>query len=143
MARKALLALVVLVVAAIGLAGISALLAARDDSTVTPAAGPGVTRTVVRGPDTLVGDNQPITPGNVVLFYSDERLTRRLRTLARDIGGTPSAALQAAGQAVTVQRRPNQQVPVVALTTTRRIEAGSPGAPALRAFIEYWLGRKS
>ncbi len=133
MGRKAVLALVVVVVAALGIFGISALLASRDDSTVTPNGGPGVVRPA--------GARPVVAPGNVVLLYSDERLTSDLRRLAADIGGPPDAALVAAGQAVIVEHRLNQRVPVAAVTATHRLEANAPGDPALRTFIEYWLGR--
>jgi hypothetical protein len=88
-----------------------------------------------------VGAQPKVAPGNVVLLYSDERLTRRLRALAADIGGPPDPALVAARQAVIVKRQPNLRVPVVAVNATNRLDASDPGSPALRAFIEYWLGR--
>ena len=133
MARKAVLALGVVVVAALGIFGVAALLASRDDSTVTRNGGPGAVRPA--------GARPVVAPGNVVLLYSDERLTSDLRALAADIGGPPDKALVAAGQAVIVQHRVNQRVPVIAVTATHRLDAAAPGAPALRDFIEYWLGR--
>lgn len=139
--RRTLLTVGVVVAAIVGIAAVIAVLTARDDATIQPGAGPGVARTVATNAPVLPGDRQRIRPGNVVLFYSDERLTRRLRALARDVGGPPSAELLAAGQAITVQRRPNQRVAVVALTATRRLAANGPDDPALRSFIEYWLGR--
>lgn len=134
MPRNALLALAVLVAAVIGVAAVAAVLAARDDSTITRPAGPGVARPA--------GARPRVSAGNVVLLYSDERLTRRLRELAADVGGPPDRALVAAGQAVLVSRRPNLRVPVVAVTATRRLDAGGPDDPALRAFVEFWLGRE-
>ncbi len=133
MRSKALVALLVVVVAVIGIGVIAAIVTSRDDSTVTPSGGPGIARPA--------GATPTVAPGNVVLVYSDERLTRRLRELAQDIGGPPDPALVAAGQAVTVLRRPDQRVAVQAVTATRRIEAAGPGDPALRRFVEYWLGR--
>jgi hypothetical protein len=133
MPRKAILVLVVVVVAALGIGGVSALLASRDDSTVSPAAGPGAVRPA--------GAQPVVTAGNVVLLYSDERLTRRLHEVATAIGGPPDKALAAAGQAVIVRRQPNLRVAVVALTATHRLDASGPDDPALRAFAEYWLGR--
>jgi hypothetical protein len=127
-------AVVAVVVAIIGIVGVAALLASRDDSTVTPAAGPGVLRPA--------GAQPKVAPGNVMLLYSDERLTRRLRELATDIGGPADPALVAAGQAVVVRRQPGLRVPVVAVTATHRLESNDPGEPALRAFVEYWLGRE-
>jgi hypothetical protein len=133
MGRKAVLALVVVVTAALGIFGVAALLASRVDSTVTPKDGPGAVRPA--------GARPIVAPGNVVLLYSDERLTSDLRRLAADIGGPPDKALVAAGQAVIVSHRLNQRVPVTAVTATHRLDAGAPGDPALRAFVEYWLGR--
>lgn len=133
MGRKALLALVVVVAAVLGIGAVAALLASRDDSTVSSAGGPGVVRPA--------GARPVVAAGNVVLLYSDERLTRGLRELATDIGGPPDKALVAAGQAVIVQRRPNQPVPVVAVSATHQIDATGPEDPALREFAEYWLGR--
>jgi hypothetical protein len=121
------------VVAIAGVFGVAALLASRDASTVTRDSGPGAQRPA--------GARPQVAPGNVVLLYSDERLTRRLRALATDIGGPPDPALVAAGQAVIVRHQVNLRVPVVALTATRRLDAASPEDPALRAFTEYWLGK--
>jgi len=134
MPRNAILALLVLVAAVVGIAVLVAVFAARDDATVTRSAGPGIARPADATP--LVAD------GNVALLYSDERLTRRLRELARDIAGPASAALVAAGQAVIVRRRANLDVPVIAVSATHRLDAGGPDDPALRRFIEYWLGRE-
>jgi hypothetical protein len=134
MPRRLLLVAGALVVAIVAVFGVAALLASRDDSTVPHAAGPGVQRPA--------GVRPMVQAGNVVLLYSDERLTRRLRALAADVGGPADPALVAAGQAVIVRRQPNLRVAVVALTATRRLTASSPEDPALRAFAEYWLGRE-
>jgi hypothetical protein len=134
MPRNAILALVVVVAAVVGIAVLVAVFAARDDATVTPSAGPGVARPAES--TALVAD------GNVALLYSDERLTRRLRELARDIAGPADTALVAAGQAVIVRRRANLGVPVIAVSATHRLDASGPDDPALRRFIEYWLGRE-
>jgi hypothetical protein len=133
MPRNAILALVVVVAAVIGIAVLVAVFAARDDATVTPSAGPGVA--LPAGATPLVAE------GNVALLYSDERLTRRLRELARDIAGPADPSLVAAGQAIIVRRRANVGVPVIAVSATRRLDAAGPDDPALRRFIEYWLGR--
>jgi len=134
MPRKAILALAVAVAAVVGVAGGAALLAARDDATVTRSAGPGVARAASATPH--------VDDGNVVLLYSDERLTRRLRELALDIAGPSDGPLVAAGQAVLVRRRPGLRVPVVAVSASRRLDASGPDDPALRTFVEYWLGRE-
>ena len=134
MPRKAVVALLVVVAAVVGVAALSAIFAARDDATVTRSTGPGVARPA--GSTALVKD------GNVALLYSDERLTRRLNELAREIAGPADESLIAAGQAVIVRRRANLGVPVIAVSATHRLNASGPDDPALRAFIEYWLGRE-
>jgi hypothetical protein len=135
MGRRAVQALVVVAAAAIGIAVLVMVFAARDDATVSPSSGPGVARPAEATP--------LVSGGNVALLYSDERLTRRLRELAVDLAGPADASLVAAGQAVIVRRRPNLRVPVVAVSATRRLDASGPDDPALRGFIEYWLGREA
>jgi hypothetical protein len=131
---KAFLAIAATAVAVIGVAALAAFFVSRDDATVPQDdGGPGVARDANARPQ--------VKPGNVVLLYSDERLTSDLRALAARIAGEPSAALRAAGQAVLVERRPNLTVPVTAVTATRRLRAAGPGDPALESFVEYWLGR--
>jgi len=134
MAGKAIAALATVVLTVLLVAAAAAFFVSRDDATVpqTSTEGPGAARPA---------DAEPtVRPGNVVLLHSDERLTSQLRDLAQRTAGPPDETLEAAGQAVLVRRRPNLDVPVTAITATRMLEAG-PDDPALRAFIEYWLGR--
>jgi hypothetical protein len=134
MGAKAFLAIAAVVLAVIGVAGLAAFFVARDDPTVPQEDdGPGVARTSNAAPR--------VEPGNVVLLFSDERLTSQLRRLAARTAGAPSPALEAAGQAVLLDRRPNLSVPVTAVTASRRLAATGPGDPRLESFIEYWLGR--
>ncbi len=134
MGHKAFLAIAVLLVAVLGVAALAAFFVSRDDPTVPQeGGGPGVQRTMNADPQ--------VQPGNVSLLYSDERMTRDLRALATRTSGAPSAALEAAGQAVLLNRRPNLTAPVTAVTATRMLESTGPGDPQLAAFIEYWLGR--
>ena len=133
--RRAVVGLGVFVVAALGAVAVMALLNARDDATVSPSAGPGTVR---------VASARPVVArGNVVLLFSDERETAALRALALDAGGPATPAVRAAGQAVLVVRQPGLRVPVVGLTTDRRINANGPDDPRLRAFVDYWLGRNA
>ncbi len=132
--RRAAVAIAVLVVAAAGAVAVMVALNARDDATVQRSEGPGAKR--VRGARPVVA------PGNVVLLYSDERLTAALRELALDTGGPATPELTAAGQAVLVVRQPGLRVPVVAATADRRLDASGPDDSRLRAFVEYWLGRR-
>jgi hypothetical protein len=132
--RRAAVGAGVLLVAVAGVIALIALLDARDDSTIGGAAGPGVAR--------AEGARPVVAPGNVVLLYSDERLTAALRDLARETGGPTTPALVEAGQAVIVERQSGLRVPVVAVTADRRLDAGGPDDPRLRAFIDFWLGRR-
>jgi len=132
---RALVALGVLVVAAVGAVAVMAIINARDDATVRRAEGPGVKR--------VAGARPVVARGNVVLLYSDERETAALRKLALDVGGPATPAVKAAGQAVLVVRQAGLRVPVVALTTDRRLDARGPDDPRLREFVEYWLGREA
>lgn len=133
MPGKAFAALGVLVVAVLGVAALAAFFSSRDDATIVGPDGPGVARPASAQPT--------VKPGNVVLLYSDERLTSDLRALAQRTAGAPGPALQAAGQAVLVERRPGVASPVLALSSTRQLAAGGPDDQALEAFIEHWLGR--
>ncbi len=134
MGAKAFLAIAVMLVAVLGVAALAAFFVSRDDPTVPQeGGGPGVERTMNAGPR--------VRPGNVHLLYSDERMTSALRGLVTRTSGAPSAALEAAGQAVLLDRRPNLTAPVSAVTATRMLEATGPGDPQLASFIEYWLGR--
>jgi len=127
------LVLGVVVLAVLGVAASSSFFSSKDDATITKALEPGAERTRADG----LG---AVQVGNVLLLYSDERLTRSLRAFAEERSGQ-GAAIEAAGQAVLVRRRPNLSIPVTALTSTRRLEADGPDDPNLREFVDYWLGR--
>jgi hypothetical protein len=133
MGAKTFLAAGAVLLGVIAVAALAAFFVARDDATVARDDGPGAVR--------RAGAQPVVKPGNVVLLYSDERLTSDLRALPARLAGEPGPALEAAGQAVLLQRRPNLKVPVTAVTTTRELRAGGPGDPALGRFVEYWLGR--
>ncbi len=137
MAGRALYVLATIVLTVLLVVAAAAFFVSRDEPTVprTAQSGPGKERAAGAQPRVRV------RPGNVVLLHSDERLTSQLRELAEGTAGPPDAALEAAGQAVLVQQRPNLDVPVTAVTATRILEATGPDDPALRSFIEYWLGR--
>jgi len=135
MAGKAAGVVATILLTVLLVAAAAAFFVSRDDATVprTTESGPGVARPAGAAPK--------VRPGNVVLLHSDERLTLALRRLAENIAGPPDPAVTQAGQAVLVQQRPNLQAPVTAVTATRMLEASGPDDPALRAFVEYWLGR--
>ena len=136
MAGKAIAAVATILMTVLLVAGAAAFFVSRDDATVPRASqsGPGEARPQ--------GAEPAVRAGNVVLLHSDERLTLELRRFAERIAGPPDPALRAAGQAVLVQQQPNLEVPVMAVTATRMLEADGPDDPALDAFVEYWLGRR-
>ena len=82
--------------------------------------------------------------GNVILTYRRAEDGAVLRALAEETAGPPDPALEEAGAAVIVLRRPNQTAgPVVAHAVGRRLVTEAADDPQLRQFTEYWLGRGS
>jgi len=126
------IALGAVVLAAAGIAGAAAYLQSRDDATVASDPGAGRLR--------LPGAQPAVRPGNVLLLYADARHARQLRALRRELGDS-GPALEAAGQALTLRRDGHLRVPIVALSTRHRQDAASASEPAVRDFVEYWLGR--
>lgn len=132
--RRLALGLGVLVLAVVAAAAAIAFFAARDDATVARAQGPGAPRAAGAGP--------AVRPGNVLLLYADPAAAGALRALAEEVAGPPSPALVAAGQAVVVRRQPGLGAPVRALSATRRLDSAGADDPALREFVEFWVGRE-
>lgn len=123
----------VLVLGAVGVVLALAFFSGRDDSTIGSNDGPGEQRAAGAMPE--------VKPGNVVLLFSDERLTRGLDNLAEQTAGEPTPALLSAGQAVIVRRQTGLRVPVRAVSASHRLDANGPQDAALRTFVEHWLGR--
>jgi hypothetical protein len=131
---------------------------ANDGATTSgpPVAAPGVAWPV---PSQYAGD---VRRGNVVLEVRSGDVDA-VRAFAAKVAGPEDPALRAAGQAVlvvvadpglgiaepeiTCTDQAGATTPcgpvadVVAWAQGRRLEASSPDDPALRAFVEYWLGR--
>ena len=108
---------------------------ARDDSTTSTPPGPGV---VVPAQGGAAG--QRLRAGNVELRYGDIAQRARARSLADELAGAPSPALEATGQAVLiVPERGLHGVRVVAWR--HELTAQDAQDPRVRAFVEYWLGR--
>jgi len=124
------LAAAVLTVAGIVVA--AAYLNSRDEATLTATERVGQ----LRSP----GSEPAVRPGNVLLLYADTRQAPQLRALRRELGGS-DPALAAAGQAVLVRADDGLRVPIVALTARHRQDATTAKDPALRRFVDYWLGR--
>lgn len=78
--------------------------------------------------------------GNVVVLYGTPAPPPGLRELAVSLGAGFSPALEAAGQALVIGRRPGTQGLVV-LAWTRTLRVASPADPLLRIFAQEWLGR--
>jgi hypothetical protein len=97
--------------------------------------------------------------GNVVIVVDDPGAQPAAQRLADEVAGPPSPALLAAGQAVQVdvaagvagsvvvcrdrEGRKAECPSVHAFGGDRMLAASSPEDPALRAFVEYWLGRSA
>jgi hypothetical protein len=97
--------------------------------------------------------------GNLLLVVGDEAQAVAARALARDVAGADySPALRASGQAIRVVRlaacaregcdldppatgASGSPVNLMAYAHDRTLAADRAGDPALRTFLEYWLGR--
>ena len=111
--------------------GVLMFFSARDDSTIGDEGGaPGEAAPDVRSPS--------LGRGNVVLRYSDPAYGAPLRALAAEYG---PETLEVQGEAVIVERDPTVRG-VVALAYKRRLQATAPNDPAIRAFIDHWLGHR-
>lgn len=132
--RIAGIALLVVALVAIGGFALSAFVSGRDSASIDTAGGPGEPRTGDLGPQADVG-----VPGNVVILHAGAADGPALQALAEDIGGPASPELEQAGQAVLVRRAP-QARGIVAVSSTHALRASSADDPALRAFVEAWLG---
>lgn len=79
-------------------------------------------------------------PGNVVIEHDRRADGPALQALAEEIAGPATPALRRAGQAVEV-RYSRGAGGIVARSAQGRLVARSASDPALRAFVEHWLGR--
>jgi hypothetical protein len=134
--RRLGLLLAVVVLAALGAFAAIAFFNARDDAGVaTPSStGPGVPLSQLGGvqaPETQAG--------NIVLLYSDAASRAPLEALAEDVAGPPSPELEQAGQAVLV-RKAAAADGIVAIAGDRGLRVTDAADPALRAFIDAYLG---
>jgi hypothetical protein len=96
----------------------------------------------VRRDQTPLSDSQLLTAlaaGDVVVFYGARQPPSGLRALARALGPF-SRRLAAAGEAVILAPRPGTRG-LLAAAWTRLLAVRSASDPALRAFVEAWLGR--
>jgi hypothetical protein len=120
------------VLAAAAIIGAAAYLSSRDDATVASARQAGRPRPP--------GARPAVRPGNVLVLYADRHQAAQLRALRRELSGS-GPALAEAGQALLVRRDAGLRVPIVALSARHRQDARAASEPAVRGFVEYWLGR--
>jgi hypothetical protein len=168
--RRALPALVGVVLAVAVVAAVFLFVTGRDDSNVAGPDGPGELQpnrgASHSGPAEASGDDpptsgthesrlvtrdrRPITDdqlihalelGDVVILYDAQQPPPALVQLQADVMGGPfDAEVAAAGQAVILARRPGRG-PATALAWRRILRADDPADPALLDFTEFWLGR--
>jgi hypothetical protein len=168
--RRALPALVGVVLAVAVVAAVFLFVTGRDDSNVAGPDGPGELQpnrgASHSGPAEASGDDpptsgthesrlvtrdrRPITDdqlihalelGDVVILYDAQQPPPALVQLQADVMGGPfDAEVAAAGQAVILARRPGAG-PATALAWRRILRADDPADPALLEFTEFWLGR--
>lgn len=130
--RKLAGTLLAVVISVVGVVGLIAFFNARDRST---------TINTSTSPPAAAGPGAPLTAaGNVVLRYASPGDRAALQRLAADLGAPDGPQLRAAGQAVVLRRDPAVQGVVGDSSGATRSFAG-PDDPALRAFVEEWLGR--
>jgi hypothetical protein len=128
-----------LLAAAIAVVGVIALIAFFDSRDSSTTSGDGSTTAAGRPAPGSAG-GALLAGGNIVLRYSDDAFGRRLRALARELGGPDTPELRRAGQAV-VLRRDRRTGGVVAVAYGHTLAVAVPSDPTLRAFVERWLGQ--
>jgi hypothetical protein len=127
--RRGVVIGVAVLLAVAGVFGVLLFFSARDDSTIGESGAPGQAAPEATGAE--------LESGNVVVRFSAAADAAPLRELAREFG---PESLADAGQAVLV-RRDESAGGVVAEAYRRRLKVAGPEDPALRRFIEPWLGR--
>jgi hypothetical protein len=166
--RRALPAVVGVVLAIGAVAAVFLVVTGRDDSQVAGPSGPGELQPN-RGashsgpaepsgdepptsgthlPKPVTRDRRPISDdqlihalelGDVVILYAGRQPDPTLVRLQDDVAGPFDAELAAAGQAVILARRSGAGA-ATALAWRRVLRADDPTDPNLRAFTEHWLG---
>ena len=115
----------------------------RDDSTTSNADAPGTPAS------TPAGIAPWLRAGDVVIEYPTTGAPRyrplvdlpALRQMAGDLTGwPPTRALRSAGQSIELRGVPGRDA-IIAYAYRRTTRATQAADPALRQFVEYWLGR--
>lgn len=107
-----------------------------------PTSGPHVPAPVTSDRAQLTNDQllQALEVGDVVLMYGTPSPPPPLVSLAAATAPRFTPTLAASGQAVVLARRPGT-AGIVALAWAHMLRTGSATDPALRSFIQFWLGR--
>ncbi|MFZ0042042.1 MAG: DUF3105 domain-containing protein, partial [Solirubrobacteraceae bacterium] len=107
-----------------------------------PTSGPHVPVPVTRDESELTNDQllQSLSSGDIVLMYGSREPPPELRRLAASAAPAFSPALAASGQAVILARR-SGIAGVIGLAWTHMLRVDNPADPALRNFVQFWLGR--
>ena len=111
-------------------------------ATEPPASGPHRPR-LPAGEERRLSDDEllhALELGNVVVTYEGARPPRALETLRAEVAGPFDVELAAAGQAVLLVRHPAADG-ITALAWARRLRTRDAADPALRDFVEHWLGQ--
>jgi Protein of unknown function (DUF3105) len=106
-----------------------------------PTSGPHAPAPVTRDGNRLSNDQllTALAAGNVVLLYGTPQPPPALRSLASDEAGPFDPPLAQTGQAVIFAPRPGTQG-VIAAAWRHLLRVPSPSDPALRQFVDAWLG---
>jgi hypothetical protein len=107
-----------------------------------PTSGAHVTQPISRAGAPLNVDQllSALQVGDVVIVYGGSRPPAGLEQLARSVAPPFSPELAAAGDAVILARRPGT-AGVLALAWAHMLRVPRASDPALRGFVEFWLGR--
>lgn len=158
--RALLRAGIVVLLALAGAVGILVVLSSRDASPVSSPSGPGQSGPIRAAVPPISGthravsvtrDDAPISDdalvaalssGDVVLVYGSGQGPPALHALALALAPPFSPALAAAGGAVILTPRPGT-TGILALAWRHQLRTATPADPALRDFVDFWLGRGS
>jgi hypothetical protein len=129
--RRSVLIAVAALLTVAAILGVLVFFSARDESTI------GDEETSAPGEPAASLTDEALRRGNVVLRFSTPADRDVLRALADEFG---PETLADQGQAVLVRRDTTAQG-VVAQAYRRQLRVRAADDPALREFVEYWLGR--
>jgi hypothetical protein len=106
-----------------------------------PASGPHKPVAVARDMTDLTGDEwlHSLELGDVILAYGSDKPGDALTRLQEDVAGPFDPELAAAGQSVILAHVDGLAEPV-AVAWRRTLDFQDPADPAVREFVDHWLG---